>query len=110
MDDVKHGMDINATGGSGAMLPTLHRAVCHRHVNIINLLKNNATVDLKHIKTAWTCSIMNCQWETSKVLLKEGADPNTKAVHGINPIYDAASAGDLDTVKFLLKSGTIPSI
>ena len=110
---LKHGVDVNATRPSSAALPALHRAAREGHKDTVRLLlEKNAIVDLKDTKgkTAWIYSITNKQWETAKVLRDAKADPNTRALDGVNPLYSAASIGDEKTVDFLLEQGTDPSI
>lgn len=110
---LKHGVDANAAGGNGASSPALHRAARRGFVRIVKLLiKNNATVDLRDRdgKTAWTYSVQKKQRKISDILVKAGADPNTRGVNGLNELYRTAAGGYLDDVKFILESGTDPSI
>ena len=110
---LEHAVDVNASGGSGAASPALHRAARRGHVKIVKLLlKNKATVDLADHegRTAWTYSIMMHHRKISDLLRKAGADPNTKESAGVNPLYGAAASGNLEDVKFLLDCGTDPSI
>ncbi len=51
--------------------------------------------------------VTNCMWEFFSIL---GANRNTKRDQGISELYDAASEGDIECVKVLLRSGTDPSI
>ena len=44
------------------------------------------------------------------ILGKHGANVNAKSDGGLNPLYEAASGGSADEVKFLLNQGVNPSI
>ena len=46
----------------------------------------------------------------TKILLKNGADPNIKCSMGETPLYQAVDMGKLDHVKLLLNSGANPNI
>lgn len=47
---------------------------------------------------------------TVKVLLENGADPNTKGKHGRTAIHYATENGSLETVQLLLKHGANPNV
>src|ERR1700691_3139089 len=69
---LKHGVDVNAVGGSGAA-SALHRAAGRGLVKIVKLLlENKATVDLKdgRDKTAWTYSVTMHHRKVSVLLRK----------------------------------------
>ena len=110
---IKHGINVNASGGYRAARPALHRAAGRGHMKLIRLLcKNKADVSSEDPegRTAWAYSMILCQREVSQYLLNAGPDPKTKRERMNNELHVAARRGSIGDVRFLLESGVNPSI
>ena len=59
----------------------------------------------EHDHTALSEAAVNGHDEIVKLLLEEGADPNTCNDHGRSPLWRAAFNGHTTTVQLLLQSG-----
>lgn len=44
------------------------------------------------------------------LLLQAGADPNVRGPLGVSELYEAAENGETNVVRYMLESGTDPSI
>jgi uncharacterized protein len=103
----------------------LFRAVDHRDVEAVRMLLRYGANPNKIVSYGWetesTALIgasddpswkragFACSVEILSLLLKHKADPNQPVRKGMNPLYVAANAGNLEGVKLLLAHGANPN-
>ncbi|WP_133406345.1 ankyrin repeat domain-containing protein [Parashewanella tropica] len=102
---ISHTTDINLVNHSGQS--ALYLAVMNGHSDIVDcLLKNGASAELRNIKSETPLKVATrCrQYQAVKVLLDHDPDiVNASDSQGWTALMNAASYGDIDTVKLLLK-------
>ncbi|OQE37770.1 hypothetical protein PENCOP_c009G06650 [Penicillium coprophilum] len=108
---LENGADINMRGLKNCTL--LHRAASRNSISMVQmLLDRNPTIDRKDDDglTAWSANLDEEHNSVLAILHRAGADPNTTVLYGENKLYSSAAAGNLRTVRFLLRQGVNPSI
>lgn len=60
--------------------------------------------------TALHEAVANNNVEICEMLIKAGAKINIVNKYGVLPLFLAAASGHMNTLRFLLKNGTIPSV
>lgn len=75
-------------------------------------LQHHALVDAFNgqMLTPWGATLKSGKQEALDALLLAGTDPNTKGWHGASELYAASDVGDIATVRYMIDSGTNPSI
>jgi ankyrin repeat protein/mannosyltransferase OCH1-like enzyme len=75
--------------------------------NVQHLIDSGFAIDTKHQfnTTALYYSCLDGHVEMTKLLLKNGANPNIAIISGDTPLYVASSKGHLEIVKLLIEAG-----
>ena len=101
-----------ATSWSGMGWTPLHYAGFGGNADVVRiLLKEGATVHLnaraktRFLNTPLQTALLSAQYDTTKVLLENGADVLVRQSKGFTPLHAAAEAGRRDLIDLLLQHG-----
>jgi len=82
------------------------------HPDVVKLLlenDENEPVSREEAQTALYCACLDGHENTSKVLVKWGADPNLLPASMLSPLRAAIQSGNLSLVQYLLSNGADPN-